>query len=278
MQEPGEEVEALLADADARPRVPKLAGHGIVVDVLLAPQLPELLELLGPSRGREILHKGAVRVEELLEVGRLLQVDQVQKTVDENGVQEALQVLLGRRDRIKSGAAREAREANVVQHSWGMEDGPRGTRDRSEMGGGGLSPCPYPVDIDEADDEVVELPEARGVAGLPLHALREELAHHQVLEVVVLEDLLFRRHHIDTLFRREVLQEGLLGLEALVLVKVLDHDPVQVACARLAPERRHGFGLLQRTTRASASPRLHFTGHWPGCSRQIAIAYGRARL
>ena len=135
VQEPGEEVEALLADADARPRVPKLAGHGIVVDVLLAPQLPELLELLGPSRGREILHKGAVRVEELLEVGRLLQVDQVQKTVDENGVQEALQVLLGRRDRIKSGAAREAREANVVQHSWGMEDGPRGTRDRSEMGG-----------------------------------------------------------------------------------------------------------------------------------------------
>ena len=107
------------------------------------------------------------------------------------------------------------------------------------MTGGGFAlarSSTYPVNVYDACDEGVELLEARGVVSLPVDALGKELAHDHVLEVVVLKHLL-RRDDVDPLLRREVLEEGLLGIEALILVQVLDHDPVQVA--RTAPALRH---------------------------------------
>ena len=96
VKEAGEEVKGLLADPDGCPGMPKLARHGVVVDVLLGPQLPQLLELLHAARDGHLLDEPAIGVEELLELRRLLQVYQIQETVDEDRVKQPLEVLLSR--------------------------------------------------------------------------------------------------------------------------------------------------------------------------------------
>mmetsp|Transcript_6496 Transcript_6496/g.19210 ORF Transcript_6496/g.19210 Transcript_6496/m.19210 type:complete len:380 (+) Transcript_6496:762-1901(+) len=163
MQEAREKVEGLLAEPDRCPRVPELARHRVVIYVLLRPQLPQLVELLHSPWNSELLYQAAVRVEKVFELHRLLQIDQIQETVYENRIQQALQVL--------------------------------------------------PVNVDEPGDELVELLVAHRVVPHPVHALRKQLAHNQVLEVVVLKHLL-RGNNIDALLRRQVLQEGLLRVKA----------------------------------------------------------------